>query len=49
MITALEDSKMREELLGLGAREVLQKPFELNGIIEIIDKIMEKEKIIPNR
>ena len=49
MITALEDSKMREELLGLGAREVLRKPFELNGVIEIIDEIMEREKIIPNR
>lgn len=49
MITALENSKMREELLGFGAMEVLHKPFELNGIIEIIGEIMDKENVIPNR
>jgi len=49
MITALGNSKMREELLEFGAEEVLNKPFELNGVIEIIGEIMDKENIIANR
>ena len=46
MITALDNSKMREELLGLGAKEVLHKPFELNGVIEIIGEVIKREKTI---
>ncbi|MGY5149952.1 MAG: response regulator [Candidatus Nitrosopumilus sp. bin_68KS] len=46
IMTAIEDVKNKEKLSGLGAIDVLQKPFELNRVVDVINKIFKDQKLI---
>ena len=49
ILTALQDKKNKEKLLKIGAAYVLHKPFELDRVVEIINRIFQTRKIISTR
>ena len=49
MITGEQDSETESKLQELGAVTIIQKPFEIERIIEIIKKIQNSEKVLFNR
>jgi CheY-like chemotaxis protein len=46
VMTAIEDMKNRKILLESGAIDVLQKPFELNRVADVINKAFKDQRII---
>ncbi|NND85952.1 MAG: response regulator [Nitrosopumilus sp.] len=46
IMTAIEDVKNKKKLSDLGAIDVLQKPFELNRVVEVINKAFNDQEII---
>lgn len=46
VMTAIEDTKNRKILLEAGAIDVLQKPFELNRVADVINKAFNDQRII---
>jgi len=49
ILTALHDKKNKKKLLKIGAVDVLHKPFELDRVVEIINRIFQTQKIISTR
>ncbi|AJW71518.1 response regulator [Nitrosopumilus adriaticus] len=49
VMTAIENAKNREMLLEDGAIDVLQKPFELNRVADVINKAFKDQRIISKR
>ncbi|MBT8172879.1 MAG: response regulator [Nitrosopumilus sp.] len=46
IMTAIEDVKNKKKLTDLGAMDVLQKPFELNRVVEVINNAFNDQKMI---
>jgi len=46
VMTAIEDAKNRKMLLEAGAIDVLQKPFELNRVADVINKAFKDQRVI---
>lgn len=46
VITALEGKKDTPKLLKLGAIDVLQKPIDLNRVVDVINNIFKEKKIL---
>ncbi|WP_371505067.1 response regulator [Nitrosopumilus adriaticus] len=49
VMTAIENAKNREMLLEAGAIDVLQKPFGLNRVAEVINKAFKDQRVISKR
>ena len=49
IMTAIEDIKNKRLLLESGAMDVLQKPFELNRVVEVINNVCKDQKIISKK
>ena len=49
IMTAIEDTKIKRLLLESGAMDVLQKPFELNRVVEVINNVCKDQKIISKK
>ncbi len=46
IMTAIEDTNNKNKLSELGAMDVLQKPFELNRVVEVINNAFNGQKMI---
>jgi CheY-like chemotaxis protein len=46
IMTAIADTKNKSRLSELGVIDVLQKPFELNRVVEVINNVFKNQKII---
>ena len=46
MVTADKTTKTREKLMGLNASAILYKPYEINTVLETIEKVKNGEQVI---